>query len=358
VCSSDLAVRARCSSVDSVTRFEREFLNILQEEGDMQKWAKLYIAAFIFLGSVATAMAVEVPQAEWERMKQRMAELESRGASMPSTSSVVDVAMDSKFGPGANVTTRTGRLTISGLVQVWYYAISQQERGFFDDPVVNGIPDDGRTQSNNGFRIRRTELKFTADINECITGVVMIDPAREAAGFPQFPSNLGNTKKQNLVSPEFNEANGPAGAVNTSTIAAVQNGAFGSGPPRLLQDAYINYHGAIPHHDIQIGQFKPWVGEEGIRSSGELDFVERSMVGFQADSRDLGASIHGSFWDCGCDHNAIGNGRFQYWLGVFDSAGSYFDPGQQQNRPDTNNHKDINARLLVRPIWGDCIGHL
>jgi len=224
----------------------------------MQKWAKLYIAAFIFLGSVATAMAVEVPQAEWERMKQRMAELESRGASMPSTSSVVDVALDSKFGPGANVTTKTGKLTISGLVQVWYYAISQQERGFFDDPVVNGIPDDGRTQSNNGFRIRRTELKFTADINECITGVVMIDPAREAAGFPQFPSNLGNTKKQNLVSPEFNEANGPAGAVNTSTIAAVQNGAFGGGPPRLLQDAYINYHGAIPHHDIQIGQFKPW----------------------------------------------------------------------------------------------------
>src|SRR6185295_13170280 len=116
--------------------------------------------------------------------------------------------------------------------------------------------------------------------------------------------NLGNTKKQNLVSPEFNEANGPAGAVNTSIIAAVQNGAFGGGPPRLLQDAYINYHGAIPHHDIQIGQFKPWVGEEGIRSSGELDFVERSMVGFQADNRDLGISIHGSFWnDCGCDHS-------------------------------------------------------
>src|ERR1043165_4032807 len=142
----------------------------------MQKWAKFYIAALLVLGSVASAVAVEVPQAEWERMKQRMAELESRGAAMPATSSMVDTAMDSKYGPCATVTSKVGKVQIGGLLQAWYYAINQSRDGFFQDPTVNGIPDDASTQNRNGFRVRRAEIRLSVDINENISAFLMIDP--------------------------------------------------------------------------------------------------------------------------------------------------------------------------------------
>ena len=84
----------------------------------MRKWIKGYLAAVLALGMLSSAMAVEVPTAEWERMKQQIAELQAAGASTPNTSSMVDTAMDSKYGPNAAVTTKTGHLQIGGLVQV------------------------------------------------------------------------------------------------------------------------------------------------------------------------------------------------------------------------------------------------
>jgi hypothetical protein len=227
----------------------------------------------------------------------------------------------------------------------------------------------GNSDSNetnvSSFRIRRTELKFTMDIHENVTAVVMIDPAREATSFPNVEDNQADQsifKRQNHVSPEFqaginNGVGAGIGANDTGRIASVQSGA--GTVNRLLQDAYINYHGVIPHHDFQVGQFKPWIGEEGIRSSAQLDFVERSFTGQVVDDygRDLGASVHGTWWD----------DRFQYWLGVFDGAGNYLGsssgvsgiPGQMQNRADDNNEKDGNYRVLVRPLWStnDCDCH-
>jgi len=188
-----------------------------------------------------------------------------------------------------------------------------------------------------------------------VTGVVMIDPAREATSFPNVSDNQATTnsifKTQNQVSPEFDAANGP-GLGNTSSIGGVQTGS--GAVPRLLQDAYINYHGVVPHHDFQVGQYKAWMGEEGIRSSAQLDFAERSFLGQHVDNigRDLGMTAHGTWWE----------DRFQYWVGFFDGAGNYFGTvstnsagGQQQNRADDNNDKDFNFRALVRPLWSsDC----
>src|SRR6185436_12982927 len=111
------------------------------------------------------------------------------------------------------------------------------------------------------------------------------------------------------------------GRVTNLDASAVQTGAGTTN--RIFQDGYINYHGVIPHHDVQIGQFKPQLGEEGIRSSGELDFVERSMLGQLGDKRDLGIHVHGTWWD----------ERFQYWLGAFDGAGNFQGSGGDfQNR--------------------------
>ena len=114
---------------------------------------------------------------------------------------------------------------------------------------------------------------------------------------------------------------------------------------RVLQDAYINYHTPnIPHHDFTLGQFKPPMGEEGNRNSAQLDFVERAMICQFSNQRDLGIMAHGTWW----------NDRFQYWIGGFDSAGSFQNTfASQQNRSDDNDSKDLAVKILARPIWND-----
>ena len=124
-------------------------------------------------------------------MKSQMAELQARGSSIPVEPSAVDTALDSKYGPGAAVTTKTGKLTIGGLLQVWYVNYNEDTRGFFDDPGVSGVRDSNAGGDNNTFFIRRAQLSFAADINEQFSGVVMIDPARENRWRPDAAGGLG-----------------------------------------------------------------------------------------------------------------------------------------------------------------------
>ena len=312
------------------------------------------LAALMFVVSSGVRAADE--KAEIEALKKDIEDLRKRlNATSAPARSGVERTLDNRYGPNATVSTKSGKLTIGGLTQIWFYAFQKDNRGLFDKADAGvSIPDTNEGQQNSSFRVRRAEIKFTMDIHENVTGVVMIDPAREATSFPTLTDNQATAgsifKTQNQVSPEFDAANGP-GLGNTSSIGGVQTGS--GAVPRLLQDAYINYHGVIPHHDFQVGQFKAWVGEEGIRSSAQLDFAERSFLGQHVDNigHDLGISAHGTWWE----------DRFQYWVGIFDGAGNYFGTvalnsagGQQQNRADDNNEKDFNARALVRPLWKDC----
>src|SRR5262249_42345236 len=154
-------------------------------------------------------------------------------------------------------------------------------------------------------------------------------------------------KRTNQISPEFQNASGTTPIGDTSNINAVQHGS--GSVPLLLEDCFMNFHNFIPHHDITIGQFKPQIGEESIRSSSQLDFVERSFTGLQNDLWDLGVAVHGTWF---CD-------RFQYTLGLMDGAGNYYgSAGQTYNRSDDNSQKDFTYRVLVRPLWSDCLGHL
>lgn len=241
------------------------------------------------------------------------------------------------------VTSHSGNLQIGGLLQIWDTTIFKDNRDVYGSRG-------GGVLDNSGNRIRRAELKFSMDIHENITAVVMFDAAREATSYPNVP-NQGLFKSSPTINSDRN------GAFTTdptkSIVAQVQNGA-GEGN-RILQDAYINVHDLIPHHDVTIGQFKPPAGEEGVRSSANLDFVERAMVNQLNDLRDLGAQIHGTWWE-DCETKI---GRIQYWAGVFDGAGNYFDTaGDFQNRSDDNDAKDVAGKLMVRPIWSDCWGRL
>jgi len=254
---------------------------------------------------------------------------------------------DQKYGPDAPVKTKAGKLTLSGLVQVWYYGIQNDKLGVFGDlnRAGNGHRggDTNEGKDNDSFRIRRAELRFTMDINENIQAVVMFDPAREATNFPNLPA------APRITAPTLG-LNGTPNPLDTANPTRFFSGgnfqdiSGGTGTTdRILQDAYVLYHDFVPHHEFQIGQFKPQFGEEGIRSSGQLDFAERSIVGQYGENRDLGASVRGYWWD---------TDRFQYWFGAFDNAGNFLGTdGQLQNRSDTNDQKDLLYRLLVRPLW-------
>ena len=124
--------------------------------------------------------------------------------------SPIDTLMDNKYGPDAAVTARTGKLQIGGLVQVWYYAIQRDSRGLFDDPNGTGVRDTNSASDNSSFRIRRAELQFSIDVHENVSAYIMIDPAAEAASFPQLGAA---PKRLAYLSPEFAAQNAPTASI-------------------------------------------------------------------------------------------------------------------------------------------------
>ena len=304
-------------------------------------WGAAVVASLVAAAGTARA---EVSTADWEALKKEIAEMRKENAEIRKANdelagklgpikSSVDKMLDSKYGPGAAVANKQGKLTISGLVQAWYYQIQQDHKGLFQDNQVNNIQDTNEGQDCSSFRIRRTQLRFTVDVNQYVAAEVMIDPAREAQSFANLPDNQAHS----II---FKRLGGQ------QNIANLQSGTGSA--PRMLQDAFVLYRGHIPHHDFKIGQFRPPLGEEGPRSSSQLDFVESSFVGQLTERRDQGAVIHGSWWDDDRD------GRFQYWVGAFNAPGNYLGSGGQfQNRSDDNNDKDLLYRVLLRPLWKD-----
>ncbi|MCW8131646.1 MAG: hypothetical protein KIS92_14970 [Planctomycetota bacterium] len=295
------------------------------------------IAGFLSAGLLVATGGLNKAHAEskedFEKLKKEVEELkkmadERKPGVSASTADRATDATDAKYGVQQKVTTRQGKLTIGGLVQVWYYHIADDNQGWVENKPFGFRRGSNEANDNDGYRIRRAELKFTMDISENVTAVVMIDPAREATSFPSLPATQSSTNSGDSTAFVNDQALG---------LNGVRTG--GGNANRLLQDAYINVHGMLPHHDVTTGQFRRKLGEEGVRDSAQLDFCERAMITQLADMRDLGMQIHGSWWD----------DRFQYWLGRFDGAGTAFQ--QHQNRSDDNDAKDWVASFLVRPIW-------
>ncbi len=98
----------------------------------------------------------------------------------------------------------------------------------------------------------------------------------------------------------------------------------------ILKDAYVGYD-VIPHHVIQLGQYKIPITEEGFRSSAKIDTIERSFIGRTfGDKRDIGLM-------------ALGNWKYAvYQLGVFN--------GEGPNKSDTNDQKDLAGRFVFIPF--------
>jgi hypothetical protein len=180
----------------------------------------------------------------------------------------------------------------------------------------------------------------------------MIDPAAEW-GYRLSPQNSqGPVKRQPGVNTYYGDPNVGVGIdlPGGNNLAAADTGEGNAN--RLLQDAYIRFHGLLPHHEFKIGQFIPKFGWESTVDNGALDFVERAMNTELVYDRDLGVEVHGFWWG-----DDAADARFHYWFGGLNGAGNLLgSAGLMRNRADDNDAKDFFVTLMVKPLvsetWG------
>lgn len=111
----------------------------------------------------------------------------------------------------------------------------------------------------------------------------------------------------------------------------------------VLIDANVDFlfH---PACGLRIGQYYVPMSMENNTSDSDLETILRSqVVGALAPSRDIGSS--------GRDIGAMFMGRYsivEYYLGIFNGAG--------MNKRDTNEAKDVAARLILHPLGSLSLG--
>jgi len=308
------------------------------------------VFAVVFLSMVQVgALDVDALKKEVERIRE---EIKHQDDPALAPVSKLDTNMLDKYGPNDSVKTRVGALGITGLVQIWYQTIQNDSRGIVVPTASNNlgglglpggnvtgpVPEPNGVLDNDTFRVRRTELRFAMDLTDNISAFVMIDPSREAnTTFTPVAANPNHNAVFN--NPHLSDGSGRQ---------------LGNGiNPQILQDAFISFHDLIPHHDFQIGQFKPPSGEEAWRASGLLDFVDRSMVTAINNVRDIGVMAHGTWFYSKKGDSSTG--RLQYWVGAFNGPNGTVltDPEiiEGGNRSDDNYAKDFCWRIAGQPIW-------
>jgi len=107
---------------------------------------------------------------------------------------------------------------------------------------------------------------------------------------------------------------------------------FGQNSP-IIQDAYLNVHywDAV---QFEVGRFKQPISYEQLIQDRYVPTLERSLIDQLVPQRDLGAMIHGE--------NVFAN-RVDYAVSI--SNGEI-----NGDSTDMNNHKDVDARVAIRPL--------
>jgi phosphate-selective porin len=98
---------------------------------------------------------------------------------------------------------------------------------------------------------------------------------------------------------------------------------------RILKDLTLEYTG-LPHHTVRIGQFKPGLTYDSLRSSSKNFTSERSQIGALTNMREQGLAILG-------DWKAI-----NYMMGVYN--------GESENSTDQNRHLSFGGRVAYKPL--------
>lgn len=165
--------------------------------------------------------------------------------------------------------------TFSGLLQVWYSQMTDNNLRLNDTAkYFNGARSEYK---ENGFSIRRAEIKMAGKVADDLTWEIMIDPT-----------------------------------INSS---ATNN---------LLQDAVIIWKPA-KSIELRMGQFKNFQTLEGVASSSELQLIDRSqMANAFGDVRDRGAVASYLFGDT---KGLAGKAS----VGVFNGQGKLNDSNAQKD---------------------------
>lgn len=181
---------------------------------------------------------------------------------------------------------------IGGLVQVWYTQMMDHNLRLNSAPAIGGYYNLRSEFKENGFAVRRTELKFSGKVWEeegrSLDYEVMIDPS-----------------------------------INTSATN-----------PTILQDAalHLKLDGGF---EVKLGQFKNQQTFEGLTSSSELVLAERSQIGrVFGDKRDRGAVAALTFGDPKAFSAKVLVGLFN---GMNDATAGKTN--------DTNAQKDVVGRV-------------
>ncbi len=99
-----------------------------------------------------------------------------------------------------------------------------------------------------------------------------------------------------------------------------------------LQDAVMTWK-RYPYLTVRAGLFKEAFSEETLRSVLNADFAENSPMSLLAPGRDYGLQLGGSTWEK----------RLEYQVAFFNGNG-------QANTADSNDDKDVAARLVLSPF--------
>ena len=148
------------------------------------------------------------------------------------------------FPPPTTLKVGDGELKFGVLLQGWYYGDDGDQgpgSAYLGNP--NGV---------NSFRMRRAEIKLSGKVAKDWGYEVMIDPTK------------------------------------SPSVTAGSDG-------KILQDFAITYLG-LKGHQFTLGQKKIAMTEEGLRSSSEIDFVERSRIArIIGDQRQMGFFYKGDY---------------------------------------------------------------
>ncbi len=185
-----------------------------------------------------------------------------------------------------------GHVRFNGLVQIWG---SAGDAGYRDS-----------------FRIRRTELTLSGQINDKVRWAIMVDPAKSLS------------------------LNSSSAFMNGTTVLS---GSSVNQASRILQDAFVSTT-YIPHLRVDVGQFKIPLSMESGESSASLSTFERALFmsdrargGSFGDIRDIGVMLSGALTKYA-----------DFYVGEFNSS------GDRQNDVAVNDQKATIGRLVIKPV--------
>ena len=200
------------------------------------------------------------------------------------------------------ITTNLAYLEISNRIQVRYTHVFPDELS----PVLAGTAEAG--DSKGSFRLRRAKFKLEGWFWRAP------DVAPAPAVLPRLSYEL------QLNWPDVTTANAPGNMLEDANIAWDPQG---RGRFRVV-----------------FGQFKVPFGRQEMTSSGNQQFVDRSLVSNEyARGRDTGVAVQGAVW----------SNKLEYRGGFFNGAG-------RTRSENDNDSLQVNARLMWQPNGNQVLG--